>query len=278
MPMPSPSCCGRAAWSPSLAAVQLSGLRHRHGGHGLRGHRVDLRRPLRPAAGAAYLGSQGDIWDAQKDMLADTIAASPPPCCSSPGTACGRPTGGGLIPEFASKERRKWLPAARFRGNLHCNGQRSRRFPCGKRAFPPPSCVAAQQRHRLPRTRPAKDKACASASSWAPWAAPTATAASSTAWAAASRRCRRSASSARRAARRRHRLHFTRSASGTIRSATIRTAATCLRDGPFAVDEGLVKVSGKEALVRIHNTNTGKIIHARFASTTAWPPSTATSS
>ena len=35
--------------------------------------------------------------------------------------------------------------------------------------------------------------------------------------------------------------------------------------GPFAVDEGLIKVSGKEALVRIHNTNTRKIIHARFA-------------
>jgi putative membrane protein len=28
-----------------------------------------------PAAGAAYLGSQGDIWDAQKDMLADTLGA-----------------------------------------------------------------------------------------------------------------------------------------------------------------------------------------------------------
>lgn len=27
------------------------------------------------AAGAAYLGSQGDIWDAQKDMLADTLGA-----------------------------------------------------------------------------------------------------------------------------------------------------------------------------------------------------------
>ncbi len=35
--------------------------------------------------------------------------------------------------------------------------------------------------------------------------------------------------------------------------------------GPFAVDTGLVKVSGKEALVRIHNTNTHKIIHAHFA-------------
>ena len=34
--------------------------------------------------------------------------------------------------------------------------------------------------------------------------------------------------------------------------------------GPFAVDEGLVKVSGSEALVRIHNTNTKKIIIARF--------------
>lgn len=28
-----------------------------------------------PAAGMAYLGSQGDIWDAQKDMLADTLGA-----------------------------------------------------------------------------------------------------------------------------------------------------------------------------------------------------------
>jgi 2-methylaconitate cis-trans-isomerase PrpF len=34
--------------------------------------------------------------------------------------------------------------------------------------------------------------------------------------------------------------------------------------GPFAVDEGLFKVSGKEAVVRIHNTNTKKIIQARF--------------
>ena len=34
--------------------------------------------------------------------------------------------------------------------------------------------------------------------------------------------------------------------------------------GPFAVDEGMIKVSGKEALVRIHNTNTGKIIEAHF--------------
>src|SRR3970040_704518 len=33
--------------------------------------------------------------------------------------------------------------------------------------------------------------------------------------------------------------------------------------GPFAVDEGVVKISGKEALVRIHNTNTRKIIWAR---------------
>lgn len=28
-----------------------------------------------PAAGAAFLGSQGDIWDAQKDMAADTLGA-----------------------------------------------------------------------------------------------------------------------------------------------------------------------------------------------------------
>ena len=34
--------------------------------------------------------------------------------------------------------------------------------------------------------------------------------------------------------------------------------------GPFAVDEGLVATSGDEAVVRIHNTNTAKIIEARF--------------
>ncbi len=34
--------------------------------------------------------------------------------------------------------------------------------------------------------------------------------------------------------------------------------------GPFAVDEGLVKASGKEALVRVHNTNTKKLIWSRF--------------
>ena len=34
--------------------------------------------------------------------------------------------------------------------------------------------------------------------------------------------------------------------------------------GPFAVDEGLFKVVGREAVVRIHNTNTKKIIQARF--------------
>ncbi len=28
-----------------------------------------------PEAGVAYLGSQGDVWDAQKDMLADTLGA-----------------------------------------------------------------------------------------------------------------------------------------------------------------------------------------------------------
>lgn len=34
--------------------------------------------------------------------------------------------------------------------------------------------------------------------------------------------------------------------------------------GPFAVDEGLLRPAGNEALVRIHNTNTKKIIWARF--------------
>ncbi|UCF74896.1 MAG: PrpF family protein [Betaproteobacteria bacterium] len=34
--------------------------------------------------------------------------------------------------------------------------------------------------------------------------------------------------------------------------------------GPFAVDEGIVKATGKDALVRVHNTNTKKVIWSRF--------------
>jgi 2-methylaconitate cis-trans-isomerase PrpF len=34
--------------------------------------------------------------------------------------------------------------------------------------------------------------------------------------------------------------------------------------GPFAVDESVVRIYGKDALVRIHNTNTKKMIWARF--------------
>ena len=35
--------------------------------------------------------------------------------------------------------------------------------------------------------------------------------------------------------------------------------------GPFAVDEGLCPRPDGEALVRLHNTNTGRLVHARFA-------------
>jgi 2-methylaconitate cis-trans-isomerase PrpF len=34
--------------------------------------------------------------------------------------------------------------------------------------------------------------------------------------------------------------------------------------GPFAVDEGLVATRGDAAMVRVHNTNTGKVFEARF--------------
>ena len=49
----------------------------------------------------------------------------------------------------------------------------------------------------------------------------------------------------------------------------VDTAANCgnlsAAVGPFAVDEGLVRAPADgKALVRIHNTNTGKIIHSRF--------------
>lgn len=35
--------------------------------------------------------------------------------------------------------------------------------------------------------------------------------------------------------------------------------------GPFAIDEGIIKATGDEAVVRIHNTNTHKIIVSHFA-------------
>jgi 2-methylaconitate cis-trans-isomerase PrpF len=55
----------------------------------------------------------------------------------------------------------------------------------------------------------------------------------------------------------------------SVREATVDYSANCgnmsSAMGPFAVDESLVAVRGDTALVRIHNTNTGKIIHAKFA-------------
>ena len=53
-----------------------------------------------------------------------------------------------------------------------------------------------------------------------------------------------------------------------VKEARVEYGANCgnmsAAMGPFAVDEGLVKVSGKDALVRVHNTNTKKIIWSRF--------------
>jgi 2-methylaconitate cis-trans-isomerase PrpF len=54
-----------------------------------------------------------------------------------------------------------------------------------------------------------------------------------------------------------------------IRSGSVDYSGNCgnmsSAVGPFAVDEGLVKSNGGEAVVRIHNTNTHKIIISRFA-------------
>ncbi len=55
-----------------------------------------------------------------------------------------------------------------------------------------------------------------------------------------------------------------------VKEQRVEYAANCgnmsVAMGPFAVDEGLVQApdANGEALVRIHNTNTKKIIHARF--------------
>ncbi len=54
-----------------------------------------------------------------------------------------------------------------------------------------------------------------------------------------------------------------------IRDARVDYSSNCgnmsAAMGPFAVDEGLVGAADGETVVRIHNTNTGKVIHARFA-------------
>lgn len=53
-----------------------------------------------------------------------------------------------------------------------------------------------------------------------------------------------------------------------VKDARVEYGANCgnmsAAMGPFAVDEGLVRVSGQEALVRVHNTNTKKLIWSRF--------------
>ena len=55
----------------------------------------------------------------------------------------------------------------------------------------------------------------------------------------------------------------------SIREASVDYSGNCgnmsSAIGPFAVDEGIVKAAGPEAVVRIHNTNTRKLIVARFA-------------
>lgn len=54
----------------------------------------------------------------------------------------------------------------------------------------------------------------------------------------------------------------------TPRNASVDTSGNCgnmsSAMGPFALDEGLVQATGGKAEVRIHNTNTAKIIRARF--------------
>ena len=54
-----------------------------------------------------------------------------------------------------------------------------------------------------------------------------------------------------------------------IRSGSVDYSGNCgnmsSAVGPFAVDEGLVESNGAQARIRIHNTNTHKIIISRFA-------------
>jgi 2-methylaconitate cis-trans-isomerase PrpF len=54
----------------------------------------------------------------------------------------------------------------------------------------------------------------------------------------------------------------------TPRNASVDISGNCgnmsSAMGPFALDEGLVQANGTKTEVRIHNTNTGKIIRARF--------------
>ncbi len=53
-----------------------------------------------------------------------------------------------------------------------------------------------------------------------------------------------------------------------VQKETVGYAANCgnmsAAMGPFAIDEGILSADGAKAMVRIHNTNTKKIIHAHF--------------
>lgn len=53
-----------------------------------------------------------------------------------------------------------------------------------------------------------------------------------------------------------------------VQKETVGYAANCgnmsAAMGPFAIDEGILSADGIKAMVRIHNTNTKKIIHAHF--------------
>ena len=57
---------GQAPGARALDRCAVPAVRHRHRRRRLRNHRVAVRAELDPAAGIAVLGSQGDIWDAQR--------------------------------------------------------------------------------------------------------------------------------------------------------------------------------------------------------------------
>jgi 2-methylaconitate cis-trans-isomerase PrpF len=54
-----------------------------------------------------------------------------------------------------------------------------------------------------------------------------------------------------------------------VQKASVSYAGNCgnmsAAMGPFAIDEGIIAAEGDKAMVRIHNTNTKKVIHAHFA-------------
>ena len=151
--------------------------------------------------------------------------------------------------------------------HLTDEGRQAEPAPCPNRKSPPRSCAAARATRWCSTTATCRPtRRCGRISSSPPSEAPTPTAGSSTAWEGASRRSPRCASSGRRRApTRTWTTPSARSRWTARRSTGAATAATCPRPSdPSRWTRASSRRPARKGVVVIHNTNTGKLIRARF--------------